>query len=207
VCPRAENASRKQETCVGLEGNFIFAGESLPVAVGYALKTRDNDTNVAHLRSCGALSSGIPVAWVDNFEKLIDHHPVGRIFQVENKTFTQVADYEGVPTGEWVSEDARVGMTAIKDVTPEYAMTVGVQIFSFKPGTSKEAVEEFKATQKLEISDNFKSAQNPHAKWSRGNPQHILESSTTYLGLLDDFIINPIQNPCLLFVLTLIFIC
>ncbi len=119
---------KPQHTITRRSGEFVFAGASPLMAVAYSLKTRKDDHEVAHLRSCGGTSNGIAIGVVDDLDKFIFKHPTGLVFEVPNDSFEQEMR-DGNPTGEWVSEVPVETIELVKTVTPQVAMKAGVQIF------------------------------------------------------------------------------
>lgn len=128
---------REQKTISGRKGKFVFAGASLLMAVAYSLKTLRDDEEVAHLRQCGAIQNGIPIAIIDDYEKFTTQHPKGIVLKLPNDSFKQEL-LDGRPSGEWVSETGVKTEEFIRDITPEFAMRSGVQIFIYSPSPDPE---------------------------------------------------------------------
>jgi len=118
---------RRQKTVLGEEGDFVFAGASLPLALTYALKTRNGEPNSACVDASRLTQEGIPIAMMFGYE-FLDQHPEGRIFEVPGETFHAVTTPDGNLTGEWVSKEP-VTPTFLKSVSLNFAMRAGVQIF------------------------------------------------------------------------------
>ncbi len=112
----------------------------------------------------------------------MEHHSLGRIFEVDKNSFQQEIDCYGNLSTEWVFEAERVNITAVKDITPEYAMSAGVQIFSFKSGATEEEIKQFKIEEWKQITSNFKSDKNPDGKWSPDNQAHLQECTQQYFS-------------------------
>lgn len=115
------------------EENLVFATSDLAEAPAYALKALTSDKTIAQNASNGPYTrKGIQVSFLfDPHGNFPDHHPHGKIFQVDNSNFEQVIDHSGRPTGEWISRQ-EVKILESYDITPDYAMEVGTQFFTFK---------------------------------------------------------------------------
>lgn len=134
-----------QYTSLGTEGDFVFASEKPLELVAYALKTRSNDKDVAHLVSSGTLTCGIPFGIIfdpcANFPK---NHPAGVIFEVETQNFYQ--EKEG--SHEWISRDEVKILNRAREVDVDFAMKVGVQFFVIK---DIDAMKEFQGFMKESV--------------------------------------------------------
>lgn len=139
-----ELTPRRQKTCLGEEGDFVFAAPNYLGAISYALKTRSDDRSVAQAYYTHFIN-GIPIIVIgSNSGDFMDQngkptqskspvdrkfltHPLGAVFKVDNSTFEPVVNRDGEQTGEWISQ-APTKIELMEIITVEEAMKKGVQI-------------------------------------------------------------------------------